>query len=233
MLSIVAVTQAEWFTPKILVDNRRYNSMRLGRAWAGPFCVQRLPSEETKGVPMPFMPSMPADALVKDVYSINPQSFRRWLHVEEEIMRGPSAFTAGQRELMAAYVSRLNSCTYCASSHSEAAVILGVDPPSLDALMTDVEAAPIDKRFKPIFNFLKKLTLTPYKMTGADADAVYAEGWEERALHDVIMVCCCFSFMNRLADGHGLPSDPTLFKARATRHAQEGYLAQYQEETKG
>jgi hypothetical protein len=26
---------------------------------------------------------------------------------------------------------------------------------------------------------------------------------------------------------------PSLFKARATRHAQEGYLAQYQEETKG
>jgi len=39
--------------------------------------------------------------------------------------------------------------------------------------------------------------------------------------------------MNRLADGHGLPSDPALFKARAGRHAKEGYLAQYQEETKG
>jgi hypothetical protein len=39
--------------------------------------------------------------------------------------------------------------------------------------------------------------------------------------------------MNRLADGHGLPSDPALFKARAKRHAEEGYLAQYQEETRG
>ena len=46
---------------------------------------------------MPFMPSMPTDALVKDVYSINPQTFRPWLHVEEAIMRGPSAFTAGER----------------------------------------------------------------------------------------------------------------------------------------
>ena len=36
-------------------------------------------------------------------------------------MRGPSAFTPGERELMGAYVSRLNSCTYCYSSHSEAA----------------------------------------------------------------------------------------------------------------
>ena len=91
---------------------------------------------------MSFMPTMPADALVKDVYSINPQTFRHWLHVEEAIMRGPSAFTAGERELMAAYVSQLNSCTYCASSHSEAAVILGVDPLSLNALMVDIDSAP-------------------------------------------------------------------------------------------
>lgn len=182
---------------------------------------------------MPFMPSMPADALVKDVYSINPPTFRHWLHVEEAIMRGPSAFTAGERELMAAYVSKLNSCIYCASSHSEAAVILGVERGLLDALIADIDSAPIDKRFKPIFRFLKKLTLTSYRMIQADADTVYAEGWDERALHDVIMVCCCFSFMNRLADGHGLPSDAARFAARAKRHAEEGYLAQYREETKG
>ncbi len=182
---------------------------------------------------MPFLPSMPADALVKDVYSINPQSFRHWLHVEEAIMRGASAFTAGERELMAAYVSKLNSCTYCASSHSEAAIVLGVERKLIEALTADIDTAPIDKRFKPIFKFLKKLTLTSSKMIQADADAIFAEGWDERALHDIVMVCCCFSFMNRLADGHGLPSDPTLFAARAKRHAEEGYLAQYIEETGG
>jgi hypothetical protein len=69
-------------------------------------------------------------------------------------------------------------------------------------------------------------------MVQADADAIYAEGWDERARHDIIMVCYCFLFMNRMADGHGLPSDPVLFKERAKRHAVEGYLAQYSEETK-
>jgi uncharacterized peroxidase-related enzyme len=181
---------------------------------------------------MPFLPSMPADALVKDVYAINPAMFRHWLHVEEAIMRGPSVFTPGERELMAAYVSKLNSCTYCASSHSEAAVFLGIDPNLLQALTNDVDSAQIDRRFKPIFKFLKKLTHTPFKLVQADADAVYGAGWDEQALHDVIMVCCCFSFMNRLADGYGLPADPTLFKSRARRHAEEGYLAQYDKVTK-
>jgi AhpD family alkylhydroperoxidase len=49
-------------------------------------------------------------------------------------MRGASAFTAGERELMAAYVSKLNSCTYCASSHSEAAIVLGVERKLIEAL---------------------------------------------------------------------------------------------------
>jgi uncharacterized peroxidase-related enzyme len=181
---------------------------------------------------VPFLPSISADGLMKDVYAVNPAMFQHWLHVEEAIMRGPSVFTPGQRELMAAYVSKLNSCTYCASSHSEAAAILGIEPELLDALMNDVDSAEIDRRLKPIFKFLKKLTQTPFKLVRADADAVYVAGWNERALHDVIMVCCCFSFMNRLADGHGLPSDPALFKSRARRHAEEGYLAQYEKETK-
>jgi uncharacterized peroxidase-related enzyme len=176
---------------------------------------------------------MPKDALVKDVYALNPRSFHHWLHVEEAVMREASAFTAGERELMAAYVSKLNSCTYCASSHSEAAVVLGVERHVLEALIADIDTAPIDGRFKPIFKFLEKLTLTSHKVVQSDADAVYAEGWGERALHDVIMVCCCFSFMNRLADGHGLPSDPSQFAARAKRHAEEGYLAQYAKETAG
>ena len=61
--------------------------------------------------------------------------------------------------------------------------------------------------------------------------AAAATGWDEKALHDVIMVGCCYAFMNRLADGHGLPSDPSMFKERGRRHMEHGYVAQYAEET--
>jgi len=44
---------------------------------------------------------------------------------------------------------------------------------------------------------------------------VFAAGWDERALHDAILVCCRFNFMNRLTLGHGLDADPDLFEARA------------------
>lgn len=180
---------------------------------------------------MPLFPSLPEDALVKDVYPMNPRLFRHWCEVEEAIMRWPSAFTPGERELMGAYVSQLNSCTYCYSSHSQAARFLGVDEAVIQPLMTDLETAPIGDRLKPVFRFLRKLTLEPAKMTQKDADAVFAAGWDEKALHDAIMVCCCYSFMNRFVDGHGLPSDPQQFEARGKRHAEEGYVQQYATET--
>lgn len=180
---------------------------------------------------MPLFPSLPEDALVKDVYPLNPKMAHLWCQVEEAIMRWPSAFTPGERELMGAYCSKLNDCTYCYSSHASAAGHLGSDPSVIEPLLADIDSAPIDAKLKPVFHYLRKLTLTPYRMVQSDADAVLAAGWDEKALHDAVMVCCCYAFMNRFADGHGLPSDPALFDMRGKRHAQEGYVAQYAQET--
>ena len=180
---------------------------------------------------MPFFPSMPEDSLVKEIYPLKPALFLDWCKVEEGIMRGPSAFTPGERELMGAFCSRLNACTYCYSSHSEAAILFGVDAKVFEPLMEDIDTAPVDDKLKPVFHFLKKLTLTSYKMVQTDADAVFAAGWDENALQDAILVCCCYAFMNRLVDGHGLPSDPSLFASRGKRHFEEGYVAQYADET--
>ena len=36
----------------------------------------------------------------------------------EVLLRGPSTLTRGERELIAAYVSALNECTFCYTSHA-------------------------------------------------------------------------------------------------------------------
>jgi len=65
-------------------------------------------------------------------------------------------------------------------------------------------------------------------MTQADADAVFAAGWNEAALHSAIAVCCLFNFMNRLVEGHGIAADPANFTARGRKHVDMGYVAQYE-----
>ena len=68
--------------------------------------------------------------------------------------------------------------------------------------------------------------MTPTRMT--QADAVFAAGWDEAALHSAIAVCCVFNFMNRLVDGHGIEADRASFTERGRKHVEMGYLAQYE-----
>jgi len=73
-------------------------------------------------------------------------------------------------------------------------------------LVQNVDTASVNEKLKPLLKYVEKLTRTPARMTIADADAVYAAGWEEDALLSAILVCCVFNFMNRLVEGTGLPA---------------------------
>jgi len=177
---------------------------------------------------MPFFPSLPSDASTKHVFTAHPEIYSHWVRVSEAILRGPSPLTPAQRELIGAYVSSLNSCQYCYGGHRAAAELFGIAPQAIDGLIQDLATAPIDSKLRPILAFVKKLTLTPARMTQADADAVFAAGWDEKALHSAIAVCCLFNFMNRLVDGHGIEADRAGFAERGRRHVEMGYVAQYE-----
>ncbi len=153
-----------------------------------------------------LMPSLPEGATLLELLGCYPELARRMVAANGYVMRGPSPLTEAEREMLAAYISALNSCDYCVGSHSEAAKAFGVSEETLKALIENAESADIDDRLKPIVAFVRKLTLSPARITLADAEAVYAAGWDEDALLSAILVCCTFNFMNRLVDGTGLVS---------------------------
>jgi hypothetical protein len=96
----------------------------------------------------------------------------------------------------------------------------GIGRAVVDALVVDIDTAPIEQRWKPLIRFIKKLTLTPAELTQADADHVFDAGWDEDALHLAIGVTCRFSFMNRLVMGFGLepPEAHAAQETAAKRH---------------
>lgn len=57
----------------------------------------------------------------------------------------------------------------------------------------------------------------------ADADAVFAAGWDGQALHDAVSVCALFNFMNRLVEGMGLKGDPGYVGMAARALHDDGY----------
>ena len=179
---------------------------------------------------MPFMKSMRAGAGVADVYKAHSKIYLHWIRMGEEVMTKASPLSQGERELIATYVSSLNDCEYCRAAHLPSMQLHGIGQATVDGLITDLGNASVDPKMKPIFAFAKKLTLTPAALTQADADAVYAAGWDEEALHTVVAVTCRFNFMNRLVMAHGLkPPEADAAMENAKSRLQSGYAGMHHE----
>jgi uncharacterized peroxidase-related enzyme len=174
---------------------------------------------------MAKFPSLGANATVPDILKMSPEAGVALLEMHEAIMRAPSALTPGQRELIAAYVSGLNRCQYCHGVHAETAKAYEDIPrQAVDRMLADLETAGFDEKIKPILRLARKLTQAPAEVSEADTQAVLEAGWGEKALHDAIMVVCCFNFMNRLLEGHGVHGHDALFKERGPMLKKYGYL---------
>ncbi|MHA7870733.1 MAG: carboxymuconolactone decarboxylase family protein [Hyphococcus sp.] len=156
---------------------------------------------------MALFPSLPAAPHLADVYKAFPQHARPLLDYHDLLLRGESPLSVAERELIAAYVSGLNACAFCYGAHVIYAEVFGVEEGLLDALVADIETAPVDPKLKPLLKYVAKLKDLPPKLTDADARAVYDAGWSERALFDAIQVAALFNYMNRIIEGTGVTFD--------------------------
>lgn len=156
---------------------------------------------------MPLFPSLPDRPHLIDVFRAFPEQVRPLLAYHDALLRGESPLSVAERELIAAYVSGLNACNFCFGAHKLYARVFGIDDAVIDALVTDVETAPINDKIKPILRYVAKLKDLPPKLTDADAEAVYAAGWSERAPYDAVQVAALFNFMNRIIEGTGVAFD--------------------------
>jgi uncharacterized peroxidase-related enzyme len=172
---------------------------------------------------MSYLRSLPGEAGLLRVFKVYPGPVQPLLDLHEQVMRAPSPFTAAERELIAAYVSGLNACRYCHGAHAAAAEAFGVPPGLVSALVADIDSAQVDERMKPLLRYLGKLTRTPAQLTKADADEVFAAGWDDRALHDAVLVCALFNFMNRMVDGLGIRTNPDHLTMAGERLRRIGY----------
>jgi len=156
---------------------------------------------------MALFPSLPEDPHLADVFKAFPEQVKPLLAYHDLLLRDESPLTVAERELIAAFVSGLNACDFCFGAHKIYARAFGVEESTVDALVANVDTAPVDEKLKPLLRYVAKLKNLPARLTDADAKAVYDAGWSERALYDAIQVAALFNFMNRLIEGAGVTFD--------------------------
>ncbi len=174
---------------------------------------------------MPHLPSLPEKATLLDVFKRFPASSRPLLLYHEALMRGPSPFTEGERELIAAVVSRRNHCEYCEGVHAATAKAMGEAPARVAAVLDDPLGARESAELRPVLAYVETLTRDPAGVTKAEAEAVLAVGWPEQALFDAVAICALYTLMNRLVNGLGIEADAAYFEAAAQRLSTGGYAA--------
>ena len=177
---------------------------------------------------MPFFKSLPDNAGPPAVFTQYPELYGAWSKMSEALMNGPSPLSQGERELILAYAAAVTGCEFVYVAHSEVAYARGIENGLIERLLADPDTAPIEARLKSLLAFVRKLAMTPGEMNQADADQVFAAGWDEKALHDAIAVTARAAFMQRLVEGYGFtPMTREAAVKRAKQRIEKGYVNLY------
>jgi AhpD family alkylhydroperoxidase len=140
-----------------------------------------------------------------------------------EAMRGPSAWSVGDRELMAAYVSTVNESAFCIGAHTATASRAYQDGPRVAAVLADLESAPVEEPLRATLRMLGKLTAEG-RLDAMDMPNVLAAGVSPGQVKDALAVCAAFSVTGRLADAFGFEVlSPEGFEAGAKYLLKRGY----------
>src|SRR4051812_47490712 len=117
---------------------------------------------------------------------------RPLLELTADAMRGPSYWTAGEREYLAMCTAQLLQCPFCIETHAELTRIAGhgdLDPDDPTSARPELRA---------VRDFLATLTRTP-----DHADATGVAGLPEHAVLEALRVNLVFTIVNRLANAFG------------------------------
>lgn len=177
---------------------------------------------------MPHVP-VPHDLPgILGLLAVKPELGRKFKEFTEELMRGPSGLTPGERELIAAYVSAGNECQFCTRSHAAAAryALPDLDGSLVNAVCTDVATAPVDERMRALLAIAEKVRQGGRLVTDEDVARARQAGADDSQVHDTVLVAAAFCMANRYVDGLDTvtPHAEQHYDEAGMRLAAEGYL---------
>lgn len=142
------------------------------------------------------------------------------------LRKQPHPLTPGERELIAAYVSGLNECDFCCSSHSAfAAAQLPTGMELVDQVRANVDEAPVSAKMRALLRIAAAVQDSGRKVTPDLVAAARDEGAVDLEIHDTVLIAAAFCMFNRYVDGLGtvMPEGPDAFAASTQRIVERGY----------
>ena len=159
-----------------------------------------------------------AEPGIRGLLRYRPETARPLSELTEVLLRGPSTLTRGERELIAAYVSALNDCRYCSSSHSAcAAAQLPGGMTLVEQVRADPGSAPVPAKLKALLAIAAAVRDSGRAVTAEQVAGARAAGATDVEIHDTVLIAAMFCMVNRYVDGLATtaPDDPAVYAAGA------------------
>jgi uncharacterized peroxidase-related enzyme len=122
--------------------------------------------------------------------------------VTHEAMRGPSAWSVGDRELMAAVVAKAIDCPFCIRAHAAVATAAYQDEAKVAGVLSDIDTAEISDALRATLRMLWKLSREG-TVTAEDMRVVLDAGVSREQIQDSLAVSFAFNTTARLANAFG------------------------------
>lgn len=161
--------------------------------------LAELYEEVKKATELPFVPDM------FRLLSSRPDLLETVV-VGYRAMFGEGALPRQIRELICAWVSRVNQCSYCVGTHNFFYQVFGGPPEVGDAI--DAAETPddldLDEKTRVLLRLVTKVSREAYKIVDEDWQGALDAGWTEEELLETFFTAALFNFIVRFVDGLGL-----------------------------
>jgi len=177
---------------------------------------------------MPYISLNSDEPGIRGLFRFRPETARPLNELVEVLLRGDNTLTRGERELIAAYVSALNECRYCFSSHAAyAAAQLPGGMSLVVQVRADFAAAHLAPNLRALLGIAAAAARGGQCVSGELVAAARQDGATDVEIHDTVLIAAAFCMFNRYVDGLATiaPDDPAVYAARAERIVAHGYLA--------
>lgn len=142
------------------------------------------------------------------------------------LLRGDNTLSRGERELIAARVSRLNDCKYCCDTHATfAALQLDGAFDTVDPVLDDPSSAQIGPKMQALLAIAELVRDGGKSVTDEAVAQAREHGATDTEIHDTVLIAAAFCMFNRYVDGLGTwtPDDRSEHWARGKVIVEQGY----------
>jgi len=158
-------------------------------------------------------------------FAFRPETAKPMRDLAHILLHEPNSLTAGEREMIATYVSSQNDCHFFQASHGAAAACHVGSAEIVEQVKADFQSAPIAPKLKALLAIAGKVRQDGKRVSADDIAQAKTQGATDMEIHDTVLIASAFCMYNRYVDGLGTwqPRDDSMYMEMGRQLAEHGY----------